>query len=233
MVEISVIVPALNEEKYINNVIKGLKAQSFRDFETIIVDGGSTDKTCEIAKESARIIVDKRKGIGRARNTGAKVAKGKILVFIDADTKPSKGLLKAYHDTFKSNSVVAATGPILPLEKTNKRIAVGYKVVSIVFVRTSIVIGRPSVVGSNFAVRAETFRKVKGFNPELLTYEDWDLSARLKKYGAITYSKSALVYTSARRVVAWGVFGYFKYHVGNMFMYHIFKRPKTNYGAIR
>lgn len=231
--EISVIVPALNEEKYIGNVIEGLQTQTFRDFETIIIDGGSTDKTVKIAKPFAKIIIEKRKGISRARNAGARVAKGKILVFLDGDTRPTKKLLSAYHEMFANEKIIAATGPILPLEKTNKRISVGYRVVSILFVRLSILIGKPSIVGSNFAVRASTFRKVKGFDPYLMTYEDWDLSARLNKHGRIAYVKNALVYTSVRRVVAWGIFSYFKYHVGNMLRYYLLKSPKTNYNPIR
>ncbi len=229
---ISVIVPAKNEEKYIMNVFKGLKTQSFKDFEVIIIDGGSTDNTVKISKKYARVIVDKRKGIGRARNIGAKIAKGKVLVFIDADTMPSKDTLKAYKNII-NDKVVAATGPILPLEKTNLRITLGFKFVSIFFVKLAIKIGKPSIVGSNFAISKKAFNKINGFDEKLITYEDWDLSNRVKKYGKIEFVDDAVVYTSTRRVEKWGISGFFMFHVGNMIRYNLFKKSKDHYEEIR
>ena len=76
---ISVIIPALNEEKYIGNVLDALRKQTFKDFEIIVVDGNSTDRTREIAKKSAKVIIEKRPRIGLARNTGAKLAKADLL----------------------------------------------------------------------------------------------------------------------------------------------------------
>lgn len=231
--EISVIIPALNEEAYIRHPLAGLKRQSFKRFETIVVDSMSDDRTAEIARKRARIITDKRMGISSARNRGAKAAKGEILVFIDADTKPTAGLLKEYCRIFKDEETVAASGPILPLENTNIWVKIGYLIVSNFFVRATIALGMPSLVGSNFAVRKSAFKKVGGFNPKLRTYEDWDLSLRLSRLGKITYDKKAVVHTSARRVLEWGIFGYFRYHTGNMVRYNLFKKPKSNYDPIR
>lgn len=231
--EASIIVPALNEEKYIGYVFEGLKRQSFKDFEVIIADGGSTDKTREIAKKNgAKVVIERRRGIARGRNAGARAAKGRILIFLDADTRPSERLVEAYVNNLKGN-VVAATGPILPLEKTKKSIELGYKFVSIFFVKLAIKIGRPTIVGSNFAVRRDVFEKAGGFNDNLITYEDWDLSKRLKKFGKIRYVDDAVVYTSARRIFAWGIRGFFNFHVGNIIRYNLFKKPKEEYEPIR
>ncbi len=233
--KISVIVPAINEEKYIMNLFQGLSDQTFKDFEVIVVDGGSKDRTVEIAKKNnAKVIMEKKKGIGIARNTGAAKSRGSILVFLDADTKPSRNLLKTYNEVFeKDEDIVAATGPIYPLEKTNKRILLGYKIVSIFFVKLSIMLGVPSVVGSNFSARRSPFMKIHGFNPKLLTYEDWDLSIRIRNLGRIVYDNNASVQTSVRRVAAWGIFGYFRYHFGNMLRYYFLKKTKEDYGEIR
>ncbi len=230
---ISVVIPALNEEKYIKYPLSGLRKQNFHDFETIVVDGGSKDKTRAIARKDAKVVIDLKKGPGASRNRGAKESKGRILVFLDADTQPSSGLLEAYSNAFKKKGVVAATGPIYPLEKTGSFINWGYRFVSVHFVKFTILIGMPSVVGSNFAVRSDVFSKVHGFDPKLLTYEDWDLSMKLKRLGSIIYVNDATVKTSARRVVAWGVWGYFAYHVINMFMYNLFKTSRKNYKTIR
>jgi len=232
--EISVIVPSMNEEKYISKLFKGLKAQSFRNFETIVVDTNSTDRTRSIARQnSAKVVIEKRKGIGRARNAGAKVASGKILVFLDADTVPSKSLLKQYHDAFKNNNIIAATGPIFPLEATSRKLRIGYKVVSVYLVKSSIAIGRPRIVGSNFAVKKEVFNRVGGFNPRYATYEDWDLSLRLGKEGKTKFINNAVVYASVRRVNEWGMLGYFTYHTSNMLRYNLMKKPKKKYEPIR
>ncbi len=231
--EASIIIPALNEEKYIGYVFEGLKKQSFKDFEVIVADGGSKDKTREIAKRyGAKVVIERRKGIARGRNAGAKIAKGRVLIFIDADTMPSKDLVKLYVNELKGNTI-AATGPILPLEKTKKSIELGYKFVSILFVKTAIKIGRPTIVGSNFAVVRDVFEKVGGFDERLMTYEDWDLSKKIKKYGRIKYLDDAVVYTSARRIFAWGIHGFFSYHFGNIIRYNLLKKPKEEYEPIR
>jgi glycosyltransferase involved in cell wall biosynthesis len=86
---ISVIIPALNEEDGISFVIKGIpKKIDGEPVETIVVDGGSTDSTVKRAKSAnadVRIVVEKRKGKGLAMRTGAKMARGSKIVFIDAD----------------------------------------------------------------------------------------------------------------------------------------------------
>ena len=84
---VSVIIPAYNEEKDIEECIKSLAKQSFKDFDIILVDDGSTDKTISAASKFRKIKILKQNhgGPGAARNLGAKNARGRILVFIDAD----------------------------------------------------------------------------------------------------------------------------------------------------
>ena len=88
--KISIVIPTLNEEKGIGKTIDSIKKDVFKknkwDLEIIIVDGNSTDKTREIAeKKGARIIIEPRKGYGRAYKTGLKHATGDIIVTGDAD----------------------------------------------------------------------------------------------------------------------------------------------------
>ncbi|MCL5430631.1 MAG: glycosyltransferase [Candidatus Marsarchaeota archaeon] len=233
MVEISVIIPTLNEEKYLATPLKALKKQSFKDFEVIVADGGSKDRTRQIAKRfDSKLIYVKKRGISSGRNAGARIAKGKILVFLDADTMPFPDLLKQYRDAIQ-DGVIAATGPLLELEKVPMRMRIGYKLVSVLTVRLSIALGKPSIIGSNFAVKKSAFDKIHGFNEGLMTYEDWDLSHRLGEYGKIAYVNGAKVRVSARRVIAWGMRKYFMYHVGNVIRYSLTKEPKTDYPEVR
>ncbi len=235
MVEISVIVPALNEEGYIDKALDGLSRQSFRDFETIVVDGGSTDRTLEIARrKGARTLVQSpARGAGRARNAGAAVAKGELLLFLDADTVPSRGLLGVYSRIMKDEGVAAATGPIRPLEKTGTRYALAYKIVSVYFVRASVRLGRPAFMGSNFAVRKSAFMDVRGFNESMRSYEDWEFSNRLKAEGRMAYSMDATVRTSIRRVRKWGMTRYILFYITNFLRFRIFGESHKEYGPVR
>jgi glycosyltransferase involved in cell wall biosynthesis len=84
--KISVVIPTLNEEKHIANLLFSLTNQSFKDFEIIIIDGGSLDKTIEKAKKfDAQIFVKPGLKEYVSRNEGAKVARGEILLFTGAD----------------------------------------------------------------------------------------------------------------------------------------------------
>lgn len=86
MKKISVIIPAYNEENSIGDCIDSLLKQSVKDVEIIIVDDDSTDRSVEVAKDfPVKILFQKHLGAGMARNLGASVASGEILVFVDAD----------------------------------------------------------------------------------------------------------------------------------------------------
>jgi len=98
--KVSVIVPAYNEERNIRNCLSSLLNQSYKNFEIIVVDDGSRDKTREIVKEVSRkskkikLIRGRHKGAGAARNLGVKSAKGKILLFPDADMTFDRDYIK-------------------------------------------------------------------------------------------------------------------------------------------
>ena len=88
--ELSIIIPAYNEEKYIERTL-----QRLQDVETIVVCNGCNDKTEEIAKKySSNVLVLQEKGVSRARNAGAKLASHQRLVFMDADILPGKDVFE-------------------------------------------------------------------------------------------------------------------------------------------
>src|SRR4030067_2885578 len=84
---ISTIIPAYNEEDMIKSCLETLKKQSYSPVEIIVVDDGSLDSTRKIIEDfsSIKLLTQNHKGPGPARNLGASVAKGEILVFVDAD----------------------------------------------------------------------------------------------------------------------------------------------------
>jgi glycosyltransferase involved in cell wall biosynthesis len=85
---VSIVIPAHNEERYIEKTLSHIKKQSYKNIEVIVVDDGSTDNTKGIARKYADKIIKlkKRKGVSYARNAGAKISRGNLLVFLDADT---------------------------------------------------------------------------------------------------------------------------------------------------
>jgi glycosyltransferase involved in cell wall biosynthesis len=231
---ISIVVPALNEEQYLDRSLSGFMHQSSKDFEIIVVvDARSTDRTAAIARRYGTVVLEKRRGVSIARNTGAKAAKGKVVVFTDADTRPSRRFVAAYAKAFSTGGIVAATGPLVPLERSGALMQAGFMVVSVAMVKASIMLGRASMIGSNFAVRRDVFKRVGGFREDLKTYEDWELSERLRKAGRVAYVDQAVAYTSTRRVHSWGVLRYSMYHAGNVLRYLFTRRPKTDYKPVR
>jgi len=119
MSNISVVIPSYNEEKDIPECLKSLKKQSYKNMEVILVDDGSTDRTIEIAKKTAKkeklklkVLKQNHHGPGRARNLGAKNASGIILIFIDADMTFDKDYIKNLAAPIiedKKNKIVGTT----------------------------------------------------------------------------------------------------------------------------
>jgi len=93
---LSIVIPVYNEEKNIDKCLSSLNEQSYKKFEIIIVDDGSTDKTLEIVRKfkNVKILQQNHKGPGAARNLGAEKARGEILILIDADMTFDKDYLK-------------------------------------------------------------------------------------------------------------------------------------------
>jgi len=86
--KLSVIIASYNHQDYIAETLRSLEQQTFQDFEIIIVDDGSTDKTVEVAKSShsrAQIYTQENQGVVAARNRGVSMAKGKYICFVDSD----------------------------------------------------------------------------------------------------------------------------------------------------
>ena len=105
---ISIITPTLNEEEFLPKLLKSIKKQKFKDYEIIVADAGSVDKTRKIAKKlGSGVVKGGLPAVGR--NEGAKAAKGELLLFLDADViLPEKFLEKAIREFEKRNLDVAS-----------------------------------------------------------------------------------------------------------------------------
>jgi glycosyltransferase involved in cell wall biosynthesis len=203
--EISVVVPALNEEKYLSRCLESLTDQCCdSDYEVIVVDGGSMDRTVEIAKHFAdRIITTASRPVGAARNEGAKVADGEIVAFIDADTIASRHWLTAIERSFKDLCVTGVTGPTLPCDGTALD-SVTYRLWTIYLQRVLLSMGMPHVIGFNCAYRKNAFLRVGGFDETNVTSEDIGLARKMRRLGRIRFDKQMSAVTSARRFRKYG-----------------------------
>ncbi|MEM4134037.1 MAG: glycosyltransferase [Candidatus Micrarchaeia archaeon] len=230
--EISVVVPALNEEKYIESCLKSLKSQSYKPLEIIVCDGNSEDETREIARKYAdKVIIEKRRSAAAERQKGAEIAKGDIIAFIDSDTIAEKDWLKKIADAFsKDEKIVAVYGRVLI--RDGSRIDKILAKLFTPYIRFTDLIGKPAVAGMNMAVRKDAFNQIGGFNLNLKTAEDIDLFNRIKRKGKIRFV-DAVTYTSARRLKHWGYKKFFFFHATNLIKYTLTGKSKQEYEDVR
>lgn len=194
---ISVIVPALNEEKDLEACLRRLSCQRVdEDYEIIVVDGGSKDGTVCLAEKHADLIISQNsRGIGGARRDGAKAASGDKLAFTDADTLVSPEWLSE----ISSNLIgwEASTGPVIyPQSDIRSEIIESWRSLYRLLSFSNF----HYIIGSNMAVRANAYWKAGGHS-EISLLDDYDLSLKLFRIEAsVRYDPVQAVYTSSRRV---------------------------------
>ena len=108
MSEVSIIVPIYNSEKYISACIESILHQTYKDFELLLIDDGSTDNTNNIIKKykdsRIKIYRQENKGTGAARNLGMKHANGNYLTFVDSDDAIEQRYLEIMLNACKNNN---------------------------------------------------------------------------------------------------------------------------------
>jgi glycosyltransferase involved in cell wall biosynthesis len=203
MVTFSVIVPAFNEEKTIEKTLKALKNQTFRDFEIIVKDGGSTDRTVELAKKYVGKIVCKHDfSAADARNQGADYAKGTFLVFVDADTELPKDMLERFASLVQSKEIVGGSCRKIPQDGDIVDTII-YEFVNIsTFLSYYLNIG--GAHGNCMFIRRNVFKAINGFNPKIRIGEEQELVRKAKGFGKFVFLLDIHVFESARRIHTWG-----------------------------
>lgn len=99
----SIIVPVYNTEKYVKRCLDSINSQSFKDYEVIIINDGSTDNSSDIiSKYPYKIINQENQGLSMARNNGVKDASGEYLIFLDSDDYIEKDLLKEINNSLSN-----------------------------------------------------------------------------------------------------------------------------------
>lgn len=202
----SIIVPTLNEEQYLPKLLQSLSRQLDKDFEAIIVDGQSEDKTVPAAQKfvgslpSVQIVTSRRRNPAYQRNLGSKTAHGRHLVFLDADTSvPSNFLSQIHHYLLDQNPKCKfLTTWIKPdtSKESDRILSILYNII----METTKSINRPMLGGFNIILKKSTFHRVGRFNPHVQVSEDHDLAKRLADANVpFTILKSPQVIVSFRR----------------------------------
>lgn len=195
---ISVVIPAYNEEKYLQKTLTSLKRQVLKPLEIIVADNNSTDKTAEIAKENgAKVIHVKPQGSVFAYAEGMKNAKGDIIACTDADTIVLPDWTKKIAETFSDEKVVGLTGSMQ--FDTSGMWEWILELAYDLFLRAHFFFGIGHTVGFNMAVRRSAFRKIHGINTAFTMSSDVDLGLRLSKVGKVVYNPKVRVIPSTRR----------------------------------
>jgi len=226
---ISVVIPTYNEEKYLPKTLQSILNGTLIPDEIVIVDDQSEDRTREIAEEyGARIITVDKRNIGYARKVGFESAKGNLLVSASADIVVDKHWLEELVRPLDEWDLVYGSIYLQNPDWIERNFEVFLNEFAEVLWKMGIIWAS----GDNFALSKSFYWKIGGMRP-LQTGEDIDLIRRAKKYGKVFYNKRAKVYTSRRRIEAWGKWKYFLFHFNNFLKLNFGGQPEQKYEPIR
>lgn len=197
---VSIIVPVLNEEKWLKSTLKTIKKQSYRNFEIIVVDNGSKDKSPEIALNYAdRLLFESRRGPLFAMHRGFEEARGKIITVCDADTIYPENWLAKMVKKISENKIIAVYGPMGFREDgaiRRKLIIWGYSFLN----GLSNIFGVSLCGAANFGMLKEAYFRAGGYMLESkVASQDFILVKKLRKLGKVRFVPSMVCYTSNRR----------------------------------
>lgn len=183
MPRISVIIPTFNNPTLLTEAVESVLKQSFHDWETIIVDDGSTDNTAEVVQSWQRVvkyIFQTNRGVGAARNTGAAAATSDLLLFLDhddvllphcletcvpyMDDHPDVGLAVTGYEVIDSSGRVMRV--VRPWEQNIPLNLEAWAFGS-------------QALPTQWILRREWWSRVKGIDETILTGDDWDFGFRL------------------------------------------------------
>lgn len=204
----SVVIPALNEERHLGQLLSDLQHQSRRPDEIIVVDAGSTDATGHIAEQSQAVVLYGKPPVAHGRNLGGYGATGDLILFLDADTRLPGTFLEDFVCDFERRRLDIACPRYLPHDSTPTIRAIHAFWNMMLKASESTL---PSGAGHCIALRRELFQKSRGFDPSL-KFDDIELVRRLskgKRFGIV----DASAFVSDRRYREEGTFRTFLLHL--------------------
>ncbi|MBI9102256.1 MAG: glycosyltransferase [Spirochaetales bacterium] len=225
--KVSIIIPALNEENELPGLLNSILSQDFDDYEIIVADAHSTDRTRDIAREAGCRVVDG--GMPAAgRNAGARAARGDFLFFLDADVLLPPGFIKDVYEEMEERYIDLATCAIKPVSS--------YQLDRIIhkLINLTILINLridPKAFGFCIFVTRRLFNRIGGFDETIKVAEDNDFVKRGAEYRSLRYLNSTHILVSVRRFEKEGRFAYMGKGI-RLNLYRAFKGEIRNEGIV-
>lgn len=192
--KVSIIISTKNEEKNIETCLKSLQSQSYKNIEIIVIDNFSSDKTEDIAKKYTPLVYRVGPERSAQRNFGATKAKGRFLLFIDADMVVTENVIGQCVRFCLSKKGVNAI--VIPEKSYGKSFWAKCK-----GLERSFYEGIEWIEGARFFDR-KLFLNVGGYNTALISGEDWDIHARFKKKSKIGRINSYILHNEGNLSIA-------------------------------
>jgi len=205
--KLSIVVPAYNEERLLAGSLAAIRSAAAAfdadGWELIVCDNNSRDRTAEIARAAgATVVFEPHNQIARARNRGASIAAGEWLLFVDADSTPSRALLEDLKGAIQSGRVLGGGSTVAADE-------------DVLSVRAALALWNALSRGLHWAAgafvycEAAAFRSIGGFSEELYASEELELSGRLKRLARAQGREFRILHrhplrTSARKLHLYG-----------------------------
>ena len=182
----TVVIPTLNEERFLPFVLSDLAHQKEQNFEVIIIDGKSTDKTKEIATQYLKkipfqFIETEKHNVSFQRNLGAKKAQGTYVIFLDADARIYCAFTKKLYLFIQHTKGLVFIPAIAP-DENNSQTKVVFNFANFI-VEMSQGIGRPFSSGGSMIFEKNFFHLIGGFSETVFMSEDHQIIQTAYKYG--------------------------------------------------
>jgi glycosyltransferase involved in cell wall biosynthesis len=229
MVDVSVILATRNEKKFIGRTLRRVLEASDEagrqglSTEIIVVDNSTDGTFTEARKYVESVYTFVPTGVSKARNFGASLAKGSILIFMDADTTLQKSSLFDAVKEFKDGAAVSVVSRVLPLSRQKTLSTVLFYVLDGLYIRLC---GHLNFLmrfynrGDMTAIRKDVFERINGFNERLPMLEITGMLMKASSYGRIKVLPSP-VFESSRRLRQWGLLKSYKVWWRNYFCFYI------------
>ncbi len=199
---VSIIMPVYNGERFIGEALDSILMQSYKNFELIVINDGSTDNTLEILQQyktrfDERLLIINQPNQGQvvAKNKGLNLARGDFISFLDSDDRWHPRKLESQIDLLLKNPSVGLcyTEAVLIDERGNQ---IGYRTVNPSYIGkcfNKLIMGN-CITASSVLLKRECIDKVGSFDTSLTACENWDLWLRISRISELKYIKKPLTY---------------------------------------
>lgn len=198
---ISIVIITKNEEVCLPKLFKSIINQSYKNYEVLVCDGGSTDKTEKITNNFNAKFILTNKNHTISRNIGAKISKGEWILFLDADVELPKKFLSNIIQKSQRKNLICSTSLYNPISK-NPIDWFLYYLYNFYALITQYFY--PHSSGFCIFVRKKEFMNIGGFDKKLKVAEDFDMVKRISKIGKFRVLMSLYLWNDIRRIRKWG-----------------------------